>query len=196
MKVVLASNNAGKIRELQAMLNDLQITVVPQAQLAVTDIAETGLTFIENALIKARHACHETGLPALADDSGLVVPALQGEPGIYSARYAGPDATSDKNIDKLLLSLKNITDMERHAFYYCALVYMRNANDPTPIICQASWHGEILTQRRGDQGFGYDPIFLVTTENKTAAELPSPLKNQLSHRGQALKLLLKELSSQ
>ena len=194
MKVVLASNNAGKIQEFQALLNDLQIEVVPQTQLGVEDIAETGLTFVENALIKARHACQKTGLPALADDSGLVVPALQGEPGIYSARYSGEGATSAKNIDKLLASMEGFSGDTRQAFYHCTLIYLRDATDPTPLICQANWQGKILLERQGDQGFGYDPIFLVNSENKSAAQLPLALKNKLSHRGKALQLLLTALS--
>ncbi|MES2217453.1 MAG: RdgB/HAM1 family non-canonical purine NTP pyrophosphatase [Pseudomonadota bacterium] len=195
MKVVLASSNAGKIQELQTMLNDLDVTIIPQTKLQVIDAEETGLTFVENALIKARHACEQTGLPALADDSGLTVAALQGAPGIYSARYAGANASSEDNITKLLQVMQHIPLSERHAAYYCVLVFMTHAKDPTPIICTGSWQGEILSAPQGKMGFGYDPVFYVPKENKTAAELPLHVKNQLSHRGQALHKLLKKLTN-
>jgi XTP/dITP diphosphohydrolase len=194
MKVVLASSNAGKIKELQSMLAGLNISIIPQTSLNVSDAEETGLTFVENALIKARHACEITGLPALADDSGLTVPALQGAPGIYSARYAGAAASSAENITKLLQTMREIPLAKRQASYYCVLVFMLHAKDPTPIICEGSWHGEILSQPQGTLGFGYDPIFFVKHENKTAAELALPVKNQLSHRGQALQQLLQQLT--
>jgi XTP/dITP diphosphohydrolase len=195
MQVVLASSNAGKIKELQNMLNDLDLTIVPQTDLQVSEVAETGLTFIENALIKARNACEQTGLPALADDSGLAVKALQGAPGIYSARYAGENAQAGDNIDKLLQAMQHVPADERQAAFHCVLVFMRHAKDPTPIICQGTWQGEILLSPQGDKGFGYDPIFYVPNEKKTAAELPLHVKNQLSHRGKALHRLLKKLSN-
>jgi XTP/dITP diphosphohydrolase len=194
MKVVLASSNAGKIHELQNMLDELNLTIIPQTTLNVSDVAETGLTFVENALLKARHACEQTGLPALADDSGLTVTALQGAPGIYSARYAGAKADAQANITKLLAAMHDIPASKRQAAYYCVLVFMTHAKDPTPLICEGSWHGEILSAPRGTLGFGYDPVFYVPKENKTAAELPLHVKNQLSHRGHALHKLLKKLS--
>lgn len=194
MKIVFASNNDGKIRELKAMLADFNLIAIPQSDLGVAEIPETGLTFVENALIKARHASQITGLPAIADDSGLAVSALQGAPGIYSARYAGDKAKPEDNIKKLLAALQDVPTSERLACYYCVLVYMTHAEDPTPLICHGVWHGSILTIAQGNQGFGYDPIFFDATENKSAAELPLDIKNRLSHRGQALRLLMKNLS--
>ncbi len=189
MKVVFASNNAGKMTELHALLPETAIELIPQSALGVNDIEETGATFIENALLKARHACAHTKLPAIADDSGLVVAALNGAPGIYSARYAGEKASSPDNIKKLLHVMKNIPDEKRDAYFYCALVFMQHATDPTPLICEGRWFGKILYAPQGDDGFGYDPIFFVSEENKTAAELTLSLKNKISHRGQALALL-------
>lgn len=194
MKIVLASNNAGKVNEFNALFEPLQITILPQSSLGVNDIEETGLTFVENAILKARHAATITGLPSLADDSGLVVPALGGAPGIYSARYAGEKASAKDNIQKLLASLENVSDENREAFFYCALVFMRHASDPTPLICEGKWSGRILPSPKGEQGFGYDPVFYVSSENKTAAELPLAIKNTISHRGLALQTLLKMLS--
>lgn len=195
MKIVFASTNAGKIRELQALLNDVDIQVLPQNELGVTEIPETGLTFEENALIKARHACSETGLPAIADDSGLEVPVLQGAPGIYSARYAGKNATSTDNIKKLLQELKNISAENPEACFHCVLVYLRHADDPNPIICHGIWQGSILNAPRGEKGFGYDPVFFDSTYQCSAAELPLGVKNKISHRGKALHLLMEKLSS-
>ena len=196
MKVVIASSNTGKIVELQAQFAalSLPLTIIPQRELQVMDIAETGLTFVENALLKARHAAAQTGLPALADDSGLAVAALQGAPGIYSARYAGATANDRANLEKLLHALQEIPVSARQAAYHCVLVYLRHAHDPTPLICQAHWSGEILRAPQGAAGFGYDPIFYVPTEGKTAAELPLARKNLLSHRGQALRCLVKNLA--
>jgi XTP/dITP diphosphohydrolase len=193
MKITFASNNAGKILELTALLKPFNIEIIPSASLNVSEIAETGLTFIENALIKARHACKHSGLPAIADDSGLEVLALSGAPGIYSARFAGEKATSSDNIKKLLSELQNVPDSHRHARFYCALVFMQHASDPTPLICEADWKGMILTQPSGNQGFGYDPIFYDHEEKCTAAELSLEKKNLISHRGKALRLLLKKL---
>jgi len=193
MQIVLASNNSGKIKELKELLNDFPVTITPQATLGVTVVEETGLSFVENALLKARHACTQTGLPAIADDSGLAVAALHGEPGIYSARYAGENANSADNINKLLANLDGVPDEKRQAFFYCVLVYMTHANDPVPLICSAKWHGIILQQPRGHDGFGYDPIFYIPSEMKSAAELLPAVKNKMSHRGMALQSLLKLL---
>ncbi len=193
-KIVLATGNQGKVKELASMLADLQLTVVPQSEFKVTEVAETGTTFVENAIIKARHAAKITGLPAIADDSGLAVDYLQGAPGIYSARYAGKNASDQDNIDKLLLALNGVEKTARSARFHCVLVFMRHENDPTPIICQASWEGEIITNQQGEQGFGYDPIFWLDTHQMTSAQLPRTLKNKLSHRGKALQQLKIQLT--
>ena len=187
-KVVLATGNQGKVKELSAMLNQYDIEVLPQSDFKVPEVAETGTTFVENAIIKARHAAKVSGLPAIADDSGLEVDALNGAPGVYSARYAGANADDQKNIDHLLAALGEQT--ERSARFWCVLVYMRHADDPTPIICQASWEGEITTTQQGREGFGYDPIFKVQGLDCTSAELTKEEKNAISHRGQALKQLV------
>jgi XTP/dITP diphosphohydrolase len=193
MKAVFASNNLGKINEIHALTKSLDLELIPQSELGVSEIEETGLTFIENALLKARHASALTQLPALADDSGLIVRALQGAPGIYSARYAGENANSKKNIEKLLSRLEGIPDNERSAAFYCVLVFITHANDPTPLICEGLWHGTLLTAPTGDKGFGYDPVFYDTNNKCSAAQLPSETKNRISHRGQALQLLIKKL---
>ncbi|AUJ69012.1 XTP/dITP diphosphatase [Pseudoalteromonas sp. NC201] len=187
-KVVLATGNQGKVKELSAMLNQYDIEVLPQSDFKVPEVAETGTTFVENAIIKARHAAKVSGLPAIADDSGLEVDALNGAPGVYSARYAGANADDQKNIEHLLAALGEQT--ERSARFWCVLVYMRHADDPTPIICQASWEGEITTTQQGREGFGYDPIFKVQGLDCTSAELTKEEKNAISHRGQALKQLV------
>lgn len=187
-KLVLASGNTGKIKELTALLQPLHIDVIPQSQFNISDVEETGLTFIENAILKARHASRITGLPALADDSGLAVDALSGAPGIYSARYGG--------FEKLLRDMQNIDDHHRQASFYCVLALLQTPDDPAPIVCQGRWHGSILRESRGTQGFGYDPVFYVPSENMTAAELSPELKNKLSHRGQALRSLLTILTEQ
>lgn len=192
-KVVLATGNAGKVRELASLLNDFGLDVVAQTELGVESAEETGLTFIENAIIKARHAAQVTGLPAIADDSGLAVDALGGAPGIYSARFAGVDATDQQNLDKLLVELQDVPDNERQAQFHCVLVYMRHADDPTPLVCHGSWQGTIARAPAGSGGFGYDPIFVVPEAGKTAAELTADEKRAASHRGQALKLLLEAL---
>ncbi|WNO61389.1 RdgB/HAM1 family non-canonical purine NTP pyrophosphatase [Rheinheimera sp. MMS21-TC3] len=192
-KIVLASSNKGKVAELSQMLAGRNIDIIAQSALGVTDAAETGLTFIENAIIKARHAALSTGLPAIADDSGLAVDALGGAPGIYSARYAGEGATDKLNIDKLLSSMQGIPVGKRSAQFHCVLVYMRHAEDPTPLICHGIWHGEIATSAIGEHGFGYDPVFWLNHENCSAAQLTPSQKQQLSHRGQALKTLLQGL---
>jgi XTP/dITP diphosphohydrolase len=195
-KIVLATGNKGKVKELAAMLSDLSIEVLPQSDFAVTEVAETGSTFIENAIIKARHAAKHTGLPAIADDSGLAVDALGGAPGVYSARYSGENATDQSNITKLLDLMADVPNDKRQAKFLCVLVYMRHADDPSPIICQGEWCGEIMTEPQGDNGFGYDPIFWVNQQNSSSAQLSSQQKNALSHRGKALKLLLAQLQNQ
>ncbi len=191
--VVLATGNAGKVRELASLLNDFGLDVVAQTELGVESADETGLTFIENAIIKARHAAQVTGLPAIADDSGLAVDALGGAPGIYSARFAGVDATDQQNLEKLLVELQDVPDGERQAQFHCVLVYMRHADDPTPLVCHGSWQGTIARAPAGSGGFGYDPIFVVPEAGKTAAELSADEKRAVSHRGKALKLLLEAL---
>lgn len=195
-KVVLATGNKGKVKELARMLSGLGIEVLPQSELAVTEVAETGSTFVENAIIKARHAAKQTGLPAIADDSGLAVDVLGGAPGVYSARYSGDDATDQSNIIKLLDAMADIPKEDRQAKFLCVLVFMRHADDPTPIICQGEWLGEITTEQQGENGFGYDPVFWVETQNCSSAQLSPEQKNVLSHRGKALKLLLAQLQNQ
>ena len=187
--IVLASSNPGKVREINQMLGGLHLSVVPQSDFKVIDAEETGLTFIENALLKARNATRHTGLPAIADDSGIEVDYLNGAPGIYSARYAGKNASDEQNLRKLLDDLVGIPEAERTARFQCLMVYLRHEFDPTPIICQGAWEGRILLEPRGTNGFGYDPIFFVPTHNCSSAELPPEVKNKLSHRGQALRLL-------
>lgn len=192
--IVLATGNKGKVKELAELLADQQINVKPQSEFNVSDIEETGTTFVENAIIKARHAAKITGLPAIADDSGLEVDALNGEPGVYSARYAGEGATDQDNNKKLISALENIHEENRTARFHCVLVFMKHENDPTPIICHGKWEGSIITSPQGEQGFGYDPLFWQDSLKMTAAQLPRDIKNKLSHRGQALKLLTAELS--
>ncbi len=187
-QVVLASSNQGKIAELQDKLTPLGYQILAQSEFDYEDAVEDGLSFVENAIIKARHACEHTGLPAIADDSGLEVAALQGAPGIYSARYAGDQATDDDNNAKLLSALANETN--RSARFQCALVFMRHAKDPTPIICQGNWHGKIVEQTQGNNGFGYDPLFYIPELKLTSAQLPPEHKQQISHRAQALKQLI------
>jgi XTP/dITP diphosphohydrolase len=189
-KLVLATGNAGKLKELQALLAGLPYEVISQKALGVTDAEETGLSFVENALIKARHAAAVTRLPALADDSGLCVDCLGGAPGIYSARYAGPGATDAANNEKLLEALQPFRGAAPLvARFVCVLVLVRHAEDPLPLICQAEWEGELLATPRGDNGFGYDPLFFVTAEGMSSAELPRERKNAISHRAQALRQL-------
>lgn len=192
-KIVLATANPGKLRELQAVLAGLDFEIVPQSAFGVPEVEETGLTFIENALLKARNAALYTGLPALADDSGLAVDALGGVPGIYSARYAGAGAGDRANIGKLLAELEGVPAERRTARFVCVLALLHHPADPTPLICQGSWEGTILTEPRGEGGFGYDPIFFVPGEQRTVAELEPAVKNQISHRGQALVLLRRYL---
>ncbi len=189
MELVLASGNVGKRREIAAMLGDLAITLRPQADFAVTSVEETGTTFVENAIIKARHAARESGRPALADDSGIAVDALGGAPGVYSARYAGVDASDKANLHKLLDASAHLPDGLRSCRFVCVMVAMRDADDPLPVIATGIWSGQLLRAPRGDGGFGYDPIFLVPSHACSSAELSPLLKNQLSHRGQALRSL-------
>lgn len=192
-KIVLASNNPGKVREINQLLAALEIEVVAQSDFDVPDIEETGLTFVENAILKARNAAHHTGLPALADDSGIEVDALKGAPGIYSARFAGVGASDEANLEKLLVELQAIEDAPRSARFQCLMVFMRHENDPTPLICQGTWEGQIVDKPLGDNGFGYDPIFYIPQQNCTSAQLPPAKKNALSHRGKALQCLLDKL---
>ncbi|EOC1333818.1 XTP/dITP diphosphatase [Cronobacter turicensis] len=192
-KVVLATGNAGKVRELASLLQEFGLDVVAQTELGVESAEETGLTFIENAILKARHAAQVTGFAAIADDSGLSVDALGGAPGIYSARYAGSDASDQENLEKLLVALHDVPDEQRQAQFHCVLVYMRHAEDPTPLVFHGVWSGVITRAPAGQGGFGYDPIFFIPTLGKTAAELTREEKSAISHRGQALKLLLEAM---
>lgn len=194
-RLVLASNNAGKLREFSALLADLAIEVRAQRELGIPDAVESGQSFVENALLKARHAARLSGLPALADDSGIEVDHLRGAPGIYSARFAGAEASDEANNRLLLQRLAGVTDAERTARYHCVLVLMRHAQDPTPLICQASWEGRVLSAPRGLGGFGYDPLFWVPDLGQSAAELDPALKNRISHRGQAMARLRAELAA-
>lgn len=187
-KVVLATGNAGKVREIQHILGGLGVQVVPQTELGVGEAEETGTSFLENALIKARHASSKTGLPAIADDSGLVVEALDGRPGVYSARYSGTDATDDSNIDKLLHELRGVPGEQRTAAFHCCAVFV-SADDSTSLVAEGRWQGRILEQRRGTEGFGYDPVFFDPECGRTAAELGPEQKNARSHRGKALTAL-------
>jgi XTP/dITP diphosphohydrolase len=187
--IVLASNNGGKVRELTELLAGARIRIVPQGDFGVPEVDETGLSFVENAILKARNAAQHSGLPAIADDSGLEVDALHGAPGIYSARYAGAGASDADNVVKLLHALESVPEAERTARFQCVMVYMRHAADPTPLICQGTWEGRILFAPQGENGFGYDPIFYVPAQGHSAAELESAVKNGLSHRGQALRQL-------
>lgn len=189
-RIVLASNNAGKVREFSELLAQARVQVVPQGELGVPEAEETGLSFVENAILKARNAAAHSGLPAIADDSGLEVDALDGAPGIYSARYAGAGASDADNLARLLAAMDGVEEGRRGARFQCLMVYVRHAKDPTPVICQGTWEGVILRRPAGANGFGYDPVFLVPTHGRSAAELDSQTKNALSHRGQALRRLL------
>lgn len=191
-QIVLASGNQGKLREFTQLLAPLSIEILTQSELGVSEAAETGLSFIENAIIKARNACAQTGLPAIADDSGIEVDALHGAPGIYSSRYAGGDASDSDNIHALLKALNGVPASERNARFQCVVVYMRHANDPTPLICQGTWHGQILSEAAGDGGFGYDPVFFVPETDCSAAELSAQQKHAISHRGQAMRCFIEE----
>jgi len=203
-KIVLATGNQGKVKELAHLLAEQSIEIVPQSDFNVPDVAETGTTFVENAIIKARHAAKITGLPAIADDSGLEVDALNGAPGVYSARYAediikskgtGEKVTDNDNTNKLLAALENTPDALRTARFHCVLVYMKHENDPTPLICHGVWEGSIARKKQGEQGFGYDPVFWQNDLQQSSAQLTRELKNKLSHRGQALTKLVEQLPS-
>lgn len=193
-RVVFASNNAGKTREVAQILAGLEIELLPQSVFGVPSVEETGLSFVENAILKARHACQHTGLPAIADDSGIEVDFLLGAPGIYSARFAGPGASDADNNAKLIAALADAAPEQRTARYQCVMVFMRHPSDPTPLICQGSWEGRLLDIPRGSGGFGYDPLFLLPELGKTAAELDAETKNRLSHRGKALRSLVAALT--
>lgn len=195
MKLVLASSNAGKLEELHALLDDVGVELIAQSTLGVSDADETGLTFVENALLKARHAARVTGLPALADDSGICVDALHGAPGLYSARYAGEHGNAQANIDKLLDALRDVPDAQRGAHFYCVLVLLRHAEDPQPLLVEGRWRGRIAQARAGTGGHGYDPVFLDPEHGQTAAEMPLALKNRISHRALALQQLKQRLAA-
>jgi len=192
-KLVLASSNPGKLRELSALLGESRYKIIPQADFNVPEIAETGTTFVENAIIKARHAAQYTGLAALADDSGIVIDALNGEPGVHSARFSGSDASDESNNILLVEKLRSVPEAQRSARYQTVIVYMRNAADPSPIICEGSWEGIMVLEAKGSGGFGYDPYFYLPDYGCTSAELSADEKNRISHRGQALRLLLEKL---
>lgn len=194
-KLVLATSNAGKLAELRDLLG-ADFDLHAQSEFGVDDADETGLTFVENAILKARHAAAATGLPALGDDSGLCVDALQGAPGLYSARYAGTHGDSEGNIDKLLSELAETNDAQRGARFVCVLALVRHANDPQPVIAEGVWHGRILHARQGGNGFGYDPVFYSPAHGCSAAELEPAIKNRDSHRGQALAALKRQLVPQ
>lgn len=194
-KTVIATGNSGKVREFEALLADFPIQIVPQSEFNLPEAAETGSTFVENAIIKARHAAKLTGLPAIADDSGLAVDALDGQPGVYSSRYAGENASDSDNVNKLLGALQGVEASRRSARFLCVIVYMRSADDPTPLICQGEWQGAISEQAYGHGGFGYDPVFWLDSYAKTAAQLPVEVKNSISHRAFAMKLLMEKLST-
>jgi XTP/dITP diphosphohydrolase len=195
-QIVLASGNIGKVREINQLLSQSGFEVIPQSDFGVPEAEETGLTFIENALLKARNAAMHTGLPAIADDSGLEVDALMGAPGIYSARYAGAGASDEQNLEKLLAEMENVPDAQRTARFQCLMVCMKHAEDPTPLICQGTWEGSILREARGAHGFGYDPVFLVPQKECSSAELDPETKNSLSHRAKAMACLVEKLTRQ
>lgn len=194
-KIVLASGNKGKLKEFADMLTPFDIEVVPQSEFDVPEVEETGLSFVENAILKARNAAEHTGLPAIADDSGIEVDYLLGAPGIYSARYAGEDANDENNLNALLAALDGVPNRERAARYQCVLVMMRHSKDPTPLIVQDSWEGAILQEPKGDGGFGYDPIFWVPEHECSAAELSKEQKHAISHRGKAMRALLAQFTA-
>ncbi len=188
-RIVLASGNQGKLREIQALLADLEVNVIPQSAFDTPEADETGLTFVENAILKARNAAQATGLPAIADDSGIEVEALDGAPGVRSARYAGEGATDDDNLNKLLIDMHGVPESKRAARFHCVMVYLHEPSDSTPIICHGIWPGRLLYAPRGRNGFGYDPIFYVPTHDCASAELPTAEKNRISHRAQAVREL-------
>ena len=194
--IVLATGNPGKVAEFNALLSDFGTLVRPQSYWAVPEAAETGTTFVENAIIKARNACAHTGLPAIADDSGMEIPALDGEPGVYSARWAGPDANDGQNNAHLIDALLDLSSNERLAYYRCVLVYLRHAADPAPLIAEGVWQGEVIETASGTDGFGYDPHFFLAEHQCTAAALDPATKNRCSHRGKALRDLRQALEQE
>lgn len=195
MKLVLATSNKGKVAEISPIVQAFGFEALPQNQYGFTDAEETGLTFVENALIKARHACAQTGLPALADDSGIIIDALNGAPGLISAHYAGVHGDAAGNIGKVLFELSQLQNPLRSARFYCCMVLLKHADDPQPIIAEGIWHGEILNAPLGEHGFGYDPIFWDPIHQMSAAQMPAELKNRISHRGQALQQLQQKLQA-
>lgn len=196
MKIVLASDNQGKVKEIQGIFKDYPISLVPQSEFNVPAAEETGLSFVENALIKARHGAKHSGIPALADDSGLCVIGLNGQPGIYSARFAGINATWQDNIEKLLKESAHLAANQRKAFFYCAIAYVRDASDPIPLIAEGRWDGVLLTHTQGTEGFGYDPIFFIPELKCSAAELDAHHKNKISHRAKALSQFMQMFKEQ
>lgn len=190
-QIILASGNKKKLKELGEILSQFDVALAPQSEFQVVDAIEDGLSFVENAIIKARHACKATGKPAISDDSGIEVDYLNGAPGIYSARFAGENATDDQNLNKLLQDMQGVEPEKRTAAYQCVIVYMRHAEDPTPLICQANWRGVLLSEKIGEGGFGYDPIFFCPEKNKTAAQMSADEKSSISHRGKALAIFRK-----
>ena len=192
-KIIFASGNAGKVREIDQLLEGLSLKVLPQSDFDVPQIEETGLTFVENAILKARNAAHYADLPAIADDSGIAVDVLQGRPGIYSARFAGVGASDEENLLKLIDMIKPFPEEQRTARFICSMVYLRHEHDPVPIIAQGVWEGQLVTEPKGENGFGYDPVFYIASQQCTSAELTPEVKNKLSHRGQALMQLLGKL---
>lgn len=192
-KIILATGNLNKVREISASLQGSNIEIMPQSMFNVPDADETGTTFVENAIIKARNCAAHTGEAAMADDSGIEVDALGGAPGVHSARYSGEHANDDKNTALLLRNMEDVPDGKRTARYWCVMVYMRSASDPTPIICQASWEGVIIREKRGTNGFGYDPVFLIPELGKTAAEVSHEVKNSMSHRAKAIRMMTEKL---
>jgi XTP/dITP diphosphohydrolase len=193
-RIVLASGNSGKIRELTELLRPIGAEVVPQSLWQVQECEETGLTFVENAILKARNAAMQTGLPALADDSGIEVDFLRGAPGIYSARYSGPEGDDGKNNEKLLAAMQGVPPEARCARFRCVMAFLEHAQDPSPIITEGSWEGQIAAAEAGARGFGYDPLFYLPDRGCTAAELPEIEKNRLSHRGQAVRAMVDRLA--
>lgn len=193
-RIVFASGNAGKVREIGQLLEGLSIDVLPQSDFNVPEIEETGCTFVENAILKARNAAHHTGLAVIADDSGIVVDVLQGRPGIVSARFAGVGASDEDNLNKLIEMIKPFPEEQRTARFICSMVYLRHEYDPVPIIAHGVWEGQLITDPKGSNGFGYDPMFYVSSQQCTSAELTPEIKNKLSHRGQALTHLLGKLN--
>jgi non-canonical purine NTP pyrophosphatase (RdgB/HAM1 family) len=192
--IILASNNPGKAKEINALLDGSTFNVISQSEFNVEEVEETGLTFIENALIKARNAARYTDHPVIADDSGIEIFALNGKPGIYSARYAGKDASDEDNLNKLIEDIKPLKQEDRKARFVCVMVFLKHAEYSTPIIAQGIWNGSVITEPRGENGFGYDPMFYVPTHECTSAELSAEIKNKLSHRGQALQQLLVQIN--